>query len=607
MTTSCSIPKEPTLDTSSQQSPPILRLMLHTEDGMVPYLTPDLLLKHFPPSTLWCLGIAVNETCIAPIYSSHNPPNLKQKKKKQPKKRAIDELHTKSDGNEPATSTTNRTNSTRTNESCDIVTPALTTAAATDTTTNTVNARKPRGYTFSSTGGLYQLDEWIYPYTRIVVPTFHNKPNGVGIPATSSKSSSSMNGTLSEIRLWTSNGRHSITTSQYIDCATNALNGNIIVPLYPIEEEEEPSVSPSPVVLAAVPHPNGNTNIDVDDQKTRSSLGNQKLIISQHTEAIQRMQEPTSPPIATATPQLCVPFLVSDRYCYFIDRRKRQIQTNEPASDNTAKSVDQLDIRDATHDKPLVKEAACKAHLSWMIDNVRAEHSVDKEKDHFSTIIMLIGWHAISDMDHRWHLLQSLQSIISSLSPSISIDISPTIPPPLALGTISTCSTHQILQLIEYSTLSTVGVDGYGNDNQNAILIGTNLPTVWSKLKRCFVIDTSLAMDDTETPSPPIDVDGCYDFNPPATKVQEHAFYSDSRPLMKNCNCMTCTTYTRAYLYHLVCAQELLVEILFFIHNFHHMLNLIQVVNAYHNSKDVDSIRRLCLSMKSKLRMQADE
>ena len=164
-----------------------------------------------------------------------------------------------------------------------------------------------------------------------------------------------------------------------------------------------------------------------------------------------------------------------------------------------------------------------------------------------------------------------------------------------------------MLQLIEYSTLSTVGVDGYGNDNQNAILIGTNLPTVWSKLKRCFVIDTSLAMDDTETPSPPIDVDGCYDFNPPATKVQEHAFYSDSRPLMKNCNCMTCTTYTRAYLYHLVCAQELLVEILFFIHNFHHMLNLIQVVNVYHNSKDIDSIRRLCLSMKSKLRMQADE
>ena len=283
--------------------------------------------------------------------------------------------------------------------------------------------------------------------------------------------------------------------------------------------------------------------------------------------------------------------------------------------------------RNATDDTLLIKEATTRAHLSWMIDEICKEYSFpnddDKNQNHNSTLIMMIGWHAITDVQHRWHLLQSLHRVISSLARNIlNDDSSPSqspSPPPLMLGTISTCSTQQLLQLIEYSTLTTSCsdlADGRSNDNltvtssvhQNAILIGTNLPTIWAKTKRCFVIDTSLDVDDSGTPSPPLDVDGCYDFNSPTAMkdVQDHIFYSDSRPLMKNCTCMTCTTYTRAYLYHLVCAKELLVEILFFIHNFHHMLHLIQVMNAYHNNKDVDSIKQLCLSIRSRLPIQSN-
>ena len=48
-----------------------IQLLLHCVDGCVPYLNPNQLEKHFPPSksNLW-LGIAVGDSCVAPIIAT---------------------------------------------------------------------------------------------------------------------------------------------------------------------------------------------------------------------------------------------------------------------------------------------------------------------------------------------------------------------------------------------------------------------------------------------------------------------------------------------------------------------------------------------------------
>ena len=558
-----------------QTAPPpaaeMIRLMLHTEDGMVPFLTPDLLEKYFPPSTLWCLGIAVNETCITPLYSTTHTNSKTSKKKatKKLKKRTIDDLH--NDGGNEVTESTNNDQIQNDDD------------GHTTTKTVTTNTKKPCGYTFSSTGGLFHLDSWICPYTRIVVPAFHNQSNNKSITVGTTPSVSIHEGS-STIRLWTSNGRQTITTSQYMDCAMNGIRATVILPLYPLEDEEVPSA-----LVAAT----RTEKDDGDCQRTRNLLATQKLIISQQMEAFQNIKDAqSSESLQLQTPtQLCVPFIVSDRYCYFIEQSKFPVNND-----------DDFNVRDAEYDKLLVREASTRTHLQNMIQEVQQDDSFSsnngRNEKRNSTIIMMIGWHTIANINHRWHLLQSLHSSLSRFSQ------------PLTLGTISTCSTQQLLQQINYTTL------GHTNDddkcfNGNSILIGTNLPACWAKMKRCVVVEVTIPDVKTESGTssasvPTLDADGCYDFNIPAI-VQDHAFFSDSRPLMKNCTCITCTTYSRAYLYHLVCAKEMLAEMLFFIHNFHHLLHLLRVVNEHHANHDIESIKRLTLSIQSQLRTSSEK
>ena len=51
-------------------------------------------------------------------------------------------------------------------------------------------------------------------------------------------------------------------------------------------------------------------------------------------------------------------------------------------------------------------------------------------------------------------------------------------------------------------------------------------------------------------------------------------FARDHGPLDGACTCPTCTTYTRAYLRHLVTTKEMLGAILLSVHNLHFLLDL---------------------------------
>ena len=187
--------------TDDQQPSPAIRLLLHCTDGVVPFLTPSLLQKCFPPKeveNVLMLGLAAKDTCVVPVY-------VASKKK--------DKLKIKTN------------------------TKTIATVAAAAKDTN-ANSGKPRGYTFSS---VVKVDPWLLDYTRVSVPTFcllqdaldrnNNKDNKKGSKNNSNKESA-VTVTSQHALLWTANGRTPLTPALYYDAATAGLQSHVSVPLF---------------------------------------------------------------------------------------------------------------------------------------------------------------------------------------------------------------------------------------------------------------------------------------------------------------------------------------------------------------------------------------
>jgi Queuine tRNA-ribosyltransferase len=594
-----------------QQYPnPIVRIMLHTEDGMIPYLTPDLVERLFPSSqysTMLCLGIAVNETCVTPIYhspkvSSKTTSKTKNKKRKSSKEPNSNEIE-------------HDTN-----------------ADATTIPTTITNAAKPRGYTFASTTSNVSHDPsdltiWCNHsnYQRIMVPTLDPYKNCNGISSSSLQqqqeishqsslsSSSSSSSSASIMRLWTSNGRHGITTKQYIECAMNAVRATIIVPLHDeISSDTSMNSIPAPnddiVVVPKLAGTSSQNFYSSHNQKEfKRNLCRQNWIEEHQIEIVSQQQKQEqlnrgnqqSISSQTVPPQICFPLVVSsDTHLNTVDDTLSEHSKDASAKDHC-------------------KRSDARQHVQWLIQSIHKQYSTrnNTASIHNDTgkynhqlltnnMIMLIGWHNIVDHNQRWCMIQALHTML--LTPTMVNVPIPRVT--VTLGTIATSSTQQFIQCLQYSILACDET----TSSSNPILIGTNLPTIWARTKRCFVINIDVpkngivAMNqdntDSSVPQPTLDADGCYDFDPLKVPIRtEHIFFSDSQPLLKDCTCMTCSTYTRAYLYHLVCAQELLVEILFFIHNLHHLLHLTRVVNGYHRINDSESIQELCQLIKQQI------
>lgn len=145
-------------------------------------------------------------------------------------------------------------------------------------------------------------------------------------------------------------------------------------------------------------------------------------------------------------------------------------------------------------------------------------------------------------------------------------------------------ATHSLSEILDIAT------DG------NINVIGTGLPATWAKKRLALGIDITAdhiqSGDGSRDSLPkstkrrrlesgddildvPLDADGCMDLT---CKV----FARDSRPLIMGCSCMACDAgrFSRAYIHHLVCAKELLAEILIFGHNLHTLMRLIRTFNG---------------------------
>ena len=63
-------------------------------------------------------------------------------------------------------------------------------------------------------------------------------------------------------------------------------------------------------------------------------------------------------------------------------------------------------------------------------------------------------------------------------------------------------------------------------------------------------------------------------------RITNSAFKTDQQPLDKNCTCYVCTNFSRAYLYHLFKANELISYTLATYHNLAFFSNLMQSIRT---------------------------
>ena len=59
------------------------------------------------------------------------------------------------------------------------------------------------------------------------------------------------------------------------------------------------------------------------------------------------------------------------------------------------------------------------------------------------------------------------------------------------------------------------------------------------------------------------------------------SFARDERPIDETCDCYACTTFTRAYIRHLIVAKELLAGTLISIHNLRALIRLMENIRVY--------------------------
>jgi Queuine tRNA-ribosyltransferase len=511
--------------TARSAAAPDVRLLLHTEDGVVPFLTPALLKQAFPVDSVrdvLLLGLAVRDTCVVPVY--YNPETNVTK----------------------STKTSNRkAKKSRVETISDVVDGTAAVAA----TASKSAPLKPRGYTFAED---VPCDSWLLEYRRVTVPTFdplrdvYGDPNDVAasLGRKGSKldfsNASSMD---SKMALWTPNGRQTITPPQY--CASvQGLSANTCVPLFepilPVLTSTTKVVGADKSNTAAAAAP---TAIDVAKRNKRKQAVVQRNKAWTDEASSKLLQK-----------RVWAPFAV------------------EPGDDSII--IDEMD-----HE-----------HMEWIAKKM--EDDTTKIQGY-----ALIGWHHVDNPTRRDHVLQAVRSSLTALAqrtPPLESQSSAKkqcLKPTIAV--LSTRSMVQILELLQFASSAT------SSDTKPTlrIVIGTDLPTRWARSKRAFLVDWSVrtmptvtngSNTSTNTSAPveslssiQLDQDGCYDLNPPVdgTSVKQHPWFLDQGPLMKGCSCLTCRTHSRAYVYHLVCAKELLAEMLLFIHNLHHLLASIRSVN----------------------------
>jgi hypothetical protein len=179
-----------------------LRLMVHAVDGCVPYMTPFLLEKHFPPSEDFLVGIKVSDTCIVPVFGDNSGKKQKKKTKSNKEDTSADDDGVKSNSGQVESQSSNNNN-------------------------NNKDTLKHRGYSFGSIAP----DSWLLPYNRVTVPTFNLVQDNLDRQQNADVASAN-----NQVSVWTPNGKQALTPDLYENSASG-LHSKYCVSLFDMSSE----------------------------------------------------------------------------------------------------------------------------------------------------------------------------------------------------------------------------------------------------------------------------------------------------------------------------------------------------------------------------------
>lgn len=583
-----------------QSSSSTVRLVLHAVDGVVPYLTSALLRQCFPPaevSDVLIIGVAVRDTCACPVYRKNSEEDKKKKSKKE---------------------TARGSNSNRTS--------ADTAHDSTTTKSKKKLLQKPLGYSYSS---CIKPDAWLTTsddddggYTRVVVPAFDLIEDAIRF----SKNNAIVTISDKSVLMWTSNGRIPLTSKLYAQAVSHCRrrqqgqdNKNImtkmtIVPLFamlvpsrpldPVErnEKEQPQLSlPDRSLKSRRKHKatalqrceQWFNDLFFPSKATTQATDTDDAIIAPREAAAEVPGDETS--------SVWFPLVVDDDTNTSQEQQredKASQNENEFMVNNEARSVESMLL----HHRKSNKEN---------YDNKDGDSGNSKK---VAAGICLIGWQYIENAQKRQSILRWTRERLTRKQDNQDS--------PNGIFVLSVRSLKQFLELacMNIDDMA-VGEGAAAAFNYNNILIGCNLPAKWAQQKKAFVLDFHKNKNENnstcngndrnggneyymnkrprldedydekkcavpsracKTKDVPLDENGCVDLlsSCASTENPEHPWTRDARPLVATCTCMTCRLHSRAYLCHLVAAKEMLAEMLLFIHNLHHLLELLRKINT---------------------------
>jgi len=651
-------------------APPHFRLLLHGQDGSIPYLTPELMRLMFCPpsggekdttstndddgdlqqSWKWhreylILGVAVKDTCVTAVYRDIKSDSSDKKKRKSEQQNGgsvgdnrsakkvkseqskVDDAPCSNTQKSHTTQTTTETtNTSKTNNSS-------TSAKQQPSKSNDMNTKKPAGYTFLTPSQSAQICKeinshintdstsssanYMQTYLRIpqyistlITPTFaldspdNNKStSGVKsstvqdlnknkhIPKQSSDNSQSKqkqqqkkkakdatipNSTKDSMPVDTPHGWQKIKSEQYVD-AVSSLTSNPVPSSTTTASDIETANSLCEGAVGLFDHINTSRDqancLFAQFMKDKSVGDYDKAVLTpQAQKSIEGM-------FVKGKWETMVQKLVQRTNDWSI--RIANYKVNQ--SSTTQTMLFWLPIHMAASHLPLKYLFSCPR------SNPSQEESqsvLSKLSDHIH--IAITGWGSISyNREYRRQALCKLMTTLQQTNPTST--------------TQSRRKEYLILAVNDIQSILDAAREGVS-------IIGTDMVRLWSRDGMALCLDMSLdnieekKKDDRDITSGMID-------------LSDEKYARVSSALLPGCQCVACRprqintrsshhhnikstdnqikktvpSFTRAYIHHLIKANEMLAETLLFVHNLHQMLLLFRQLSKAASLDDEES------------------
>jgi len=628
--------------------PPHFRLLLHGQDGSIPYLTPELMrLIFFPPggdgeedttatskvdddlqqSWKWrdhlILGVAVKDTCVTAVYrdikSSSN--SDKKKRKKEQNNGGVDrsakKVKSQQKVDDASSSNTQKSDITLS------TTEAMSISESTDNSTskkqqpaksNDMNTKKPAGYTFLTPDQSAQICKEINSHCKATTTTDSTSSNYMQTYLRNPQYISTL-----IVPTFTLDSPNNNNCAQDVNkSSTQDVNKNKHVPKQTSDNNQSKRKHQQKKAKDVIP------NSTKDSMSVDTPHGWQKIKPEQYVDAVTSLTNsiPSSHTTAAASSgnktakSLCEGAVGlfdnmnasrDQANCMFAQFMKDESGGSDKSvlTPQAQKSIEGMFVKgkwetmvqkliQRTNDWSIrianynpsppsmpfwlpVHMAASHLPLKYMFSCPRSTPSQEETQSVLNKLsdynhIAITGWDSVSySREYRRQALRQLMTTLQQTPPS-------TTPPPRG-------KEYLILAVNDIQSILDAAREGVS-------IIGTDMVRLWSRDGMALCLDMSLGNGEKKMKDDGTKTSGMID-------LSDERYARDSSALLPGCQCVTCRprqintrsshlstestddrikksvpSFTRAYIHHLIKANEMLAETLLFVHNLHQMILL---------------------------------